>query len=153
MARILVIHGPNMGLLGVREKEVYGHDTLGEINRRLLEVAKQEGMELEIFHSNHEGMLLDKIQESHDTVDVIIFNPGAYTHYSYDLRDSIAGVGIPTIEVHLSNIFAREQFRHTSVIAPVCKGVISGFGADSYILALLMGIRMIHGNQTKKNGE
>lgn len=137
---ILVLHGPNLNLLGTREPNVYGVITLADINRQLKEIADKSGISLTCVQSNHEGQLLDAIHEAKGHYDMIIFNPGAFTHYSIALRDAIAAVAVPTIEVHLSNIHSREEFRHRSVIAPVCWGQISGFGADSYMLALRAAI-------------
>ncbi len=137
MEKILVIHGPNLNMLGLREPELYGHLSLEEINQKLLETAKEAGFELEIYQSNHEGDLVSKIQSSISSpVKGIILNAAAYTHSSIAIRDAIAAIKVPVIEVHLSNIHAREEFRHKSLIAAVCKGQISGFGAQSYILAL-----------------
>ncbi len=132
----LVIHGPNLNLLGAREPEVYGGDTLEDVNQRLLSWARDNGVELRIVQSNHEGEIVDAIQGAVDWAEGIVINPGAYTHYSYAIRDAVAGVGLATIEVHLSNIHAREEFRRRSVIAPVCRGQICGLGWLSYILAL-----------------
>ncbi|NMB02008.1 MAG: type II 3-dehydroquinate dehydratase [Firmicutes bacterium] len=134
--KVLVLHGPNLNLLGQREPEVYGHASLDQINEEIEALASQLGLEVEFFQSNHEGQLIDRIQQAQGVCKWIIFNPGAFTHYSYALRDAIAGVGVPTIEVHLSNIQAREEFRSRSVLAPVCRGQISGFGVTSYLLAL-----------------
>lgn len=135
--KILVIHGPNLDLLGTREPEVYGKTTLAEINGGLEKLAKKYKVELDTFQSNHEGDIVDCIGNTKkDKVDVIIINPAAYTHTSIAIRDAIAASGVPTIEVHLSNIYSREEFRHTSLIAPVAKGQISGFGPSSYYLAL-----------------
>ena len=136
MGKILVVHGPNLNLLGEREKEVYGSTTLASINAQLGEAAKKRGVDIDFFQSNHEGEIVDKIQQAKGSVDCIIINPAALTHYSIALRDAIASVDIPTIEVHLSNIFAREDFRHDSVISSIAKGVICGLGVDSYMLAL-----------------
>jgi len=137
MEKILVIHGPNLNMLGLREPELYGRLSLEEINQKLLETAKEAGFELEIYQSNHEGDLVSKIQSSISSpVKGIILNAAAYTHSSIAIRDAIAAIKVPVIEVHLSNIHAREEFRHKSLIAAVCKGQISGFGAQSYILAL-----------------
>ncbi len=136
MAKILVIHGPNLNLLGTREVEVYGTTTLDEINTVLTEKAQKANVELEIFQSNHEGEIVDKIQEASSKVDFIIINPAAFTHYSIAVRDAIASSNVPTIEAHLSNIYAREEFRQESVVAPVVVGQISGFGPHSYYLAM-----------------
>ena len=136
MAKILVIHGPNLDLLGQREVKVYGTTTLAEINLTLKKRAEQSGFELETFQSNHEGEIVDKISHSVGSVEAIIINPAAFTHYSIALRDSLAAAAVPTVEVHLSNIYAREEFRQESVISAVATGQITGFGPSSYYLAL-----------------
>lgn len=134
--KILVLHGPNLNLLGEREPAVYGHLTLEEINERLYRRARRLGVELEIFQSNHEGELIDRLHAARGQAQAIIINAGALTHYSLALRDAVKAVGLPTIEVHLSNIYAREAFRRRSVLAPVVTGQISGLGALGYLLAL-----------------
>jgi len=136
MPRILVLHGPNLNLLGHREPEVYGTTTLEEINHRLRQHATEHHVDLEILQTNHEGGLVDAIQGAMGRVDALIINAGAYTHTSAAVRDAIAAVDIPTIEVHLSNLARREAFRHYSFLTEVAVGQIMGFGADSYILGL-----------------
>ena len=136
MTNILVLHGPNLNLLGTRQPEVYGKMTLDNINQELTKFATQQNVELRIQQSNHEGDLIDAIHVGRNWADGILFNPGAFTHYSYALRDAIASVELPAVEAHLSNIHAREEFRHNSVIAPVCVGQICGFGWHSYLWGL-----------------
>ncbi|MBI3732929.1 MAG: type II 3-dehydroquinate dehydratase [Chloroflexi bacterium] len=134
--KFLVLHGPNLNLLGTREPEVYGALTLDEVNARLQEWAQARGVELRVEQSNHEGALIDAVQGAASWADGLVINPGGYTHTSVALRDAIAAVRLRTIEVHLSNIYAREPFRHTSLIAPVCRGQISGLDWLGYRLAL-----------------
>lgn len=135
--KILVIHGPNLNLLGRREPEIYGTLTLEEVDARLRALAAELGVELEIVQSNHEGVVLDRLARTlDDGTRGIVINPGAWTHTSLALRDGLAATGLPAVEVHLSNVHAREAFRHTSLTAPVCIGQVVGFGADSYLLAL-----------------
>jgi len=136
MINILVINGPNLNLLGTREKEVYGNETLEDIARRVNMEAQSLGADIRFIQSNHEGEIIDNIHAARGKFDAIIINPGAFTHYSIAIRDAIKSVEIPAFEVHLSNIYAREEFRHKSVIAPVCIGQISGFGPMVYVLAL-----------------
>ena len=135
MKKALVILGPNLNMVGVREKGVYGTETAETINKDIISYAKENSFECEIYQSNHEGDIIDKIHSALNKFDGVIINAGALTHYSYALRDAIACLNIPFIEVHMSNIHAREEFRHTSVIAPVCKGQICGFGKIGYLLA------------------
>ena len=134
--KVLILHGPNLNLLGTREPEIYGRITLDEINRRLKEAASTNDVEIRALQSNSEGTLVDAIQDAMAWADGIILNPAAYTHTSVALRDAIAASRLPVVEVHLSNVHAREEFRHTSMTAPVCVGQISGFGWRSYLLGL-----------------
>jgi 3-dehydroquinate dehydratase II len=137
---ILVLHGPNLNLLGEREESVYGKITLDEINKRLVELAERSGVKLTIHQSNSEGSLVDEIQKARGRYEAILINPAAYTHTSVALRDAVASVGIPAVEVHLSNIYRREPFRHHSYIAEVAVGQVCGFGATSYLLGLQAAI-------------
>lgn len=136
LLRILVVHGPNLNLLGSREPAIYGTTTLEEINTNLAAVAKAAGAEVECFQSNHEGALIDRIQEAPASFDGIVINPGALTHTSIALRDALAATRLPIVEVHLSNVHAREEFRRHSFVSPIAVGVVCGFGAASYRLAI-----------------
>lgn len=146
MSKVLVIHGPNLNLLGERETSIYGKTSLNEINAILETVAQENEIAIEFFQSNHEGEIVDKIGQSKKAkVDAILINPAAYTHTSVAIRDAVAAVDIPTVEVHLSNVYAREEFRHTSLIAPVAHGQITGFGVQSYVLGLQAIVKLIKG--------
>ncbi len=142
---ILVLHGPNLNLLGQRELDVYGVRTLADIDAALREMGETLGCEIAAFQSNHEGELIDALHRARDQHDGVVFNPGGYTHTSVALRDAVAAIEIPVVEVHLSNVAARESFRHQSLIAPVCVGSISGFGWRSYLL----GLRALVGELSK----
>lgn len=141
--KILVLHGPNLNLLGTREPKTYGSLCLEEINSKLALAAAEMGIEIRCYQSNHEGDLIDMIHSAVSEMDAIILNPGALTHYSYALRDAVAAVSLPVIEVHLSNIHAREDFRRHSVVAPVAVGQISGLGVNSYLLALRALVELV----------
>ena len=149
MFKILVIHGPNLNLLGTREPDIYGKSSIEEINKKLEESAKFEHVEIKIIQSNHEGEIVELIGKAKDRFDAIVINPAAYTHTSIAIRDAIQAVGLPTVEVHLSNIYSREEFRHNSLIAPVANGQISGFGVNSYILGLQAAIKVIKDKEKK----
>ena len=141
--KILVLNGPNLNLVGEREPEIYGSMTLDEINSLLTERSLDLGVELTYLQSNHEGVLIDALQDSRSWADGVVFNPGGYTHTSVALRDVITAINIPVVEVHMSNVYAREEFRHKSLISSVCKGKIIGFGWHSYLL----GIKALTGDK------
>lgn len=140
--KILILHGPNLNLLGTREPEVYGSMTLDDINERMIALGKELGVEVTCLQSNHEGALIDALHDARMWAGGVVFNPGGYTHTSVALRDAISAIQIPVIEAHLSNVYAREEFRHVSMISAVCKGKVTGFGWRSYELGLrgLVGI-------------
>ena len=146
MKKVLVIHGPNLNLVGIREPDHYGTEGISDINEEILAHAQELGLDCEIFQSNHEGAIIDKLHEARTAFDGVVLNAGAYTHYSIAIRDAIAAIRTPVVEVHLSNIHAREPFRHTSVIAPVCAGGVYGFGKNVYRLAVdaLLGMEEDH---------
>lgn len=137
MRRVLILNGPNLNMLGQRESDVYGSITLSEIDALLSEQAAELGVQVTFAQSNHEGELVERLQAANGDCDAVVFNPGAFTHYSYALRDAVACCGVPVIEVHLSNIAGREEFRRESVIAPACAGQVTGLGALSYRLGLI----------------
>lgn len=142
--KILVVNGPNLNLLGTREPEVYGTLTLEKINEELLKYAKELGVEIEFFQSNVEGEIVSAIQAARQNCAGIVINPAAYTHTSVAIRDAISAVALPAVEIHISNVYAREEFRKHSLIAPVCVGQISGFGLDSYKLAMLALVKFLN---------
>ena len=143
MVKILLINGPNLNLQGTREPDIYGSETLGAIEGNLKDLAEARGAQLDTFQSNHEGALIDRIHAARGAADCIIINPGGYTHTSIALADALSAIGIPVIEVHLSNIYRREEFRHKSCIAPVSVGQISGFGSHGYVLALEAALKIL----------
>ncbi len=134
--KVLVIQGPNINMLGDRETGIYGKESFDDVNRQVVEYGMKLGFDCDIYHSNIEGEIINKIHQAKNEYDAVIINAGAYTHYSYAIRDAIAAIKTPTIEVHLSNIHGREEFRHKSVIAPVCIGQVAGFGKHSYFMAM-----------------
>jgi 3-dehydroquinate dehydratase-2 len=141
--KILVVHGPNLNMLGEREPDIYGHQSLDEIDARLQAIGDKLGIDVETFQSNHEGVIVEKIQQAAGTCDGMLINPAAYTHTSIAIRDALALLSIPIVEIHLSNIYKREPFRHKSMIADVVDARIAGFGPDSYVLALEGLARML----------
>jgi 3-dehydroquinate dehydratase-2 len=143
MTKILLLHGPNLNLLGVREPSVYGHMTLEQMDALIAKHAESIGVEVTAIQSNFEGDLINAIHTAVEKVNAIVINPGAFTHYSYAIRDAIAAVKMPTVEVHLSNVHCREEFRRNSVIAPVCAGQICGFGVYSYILGIEAAVHLV----------
>lgn len=149
MISVLILHGPNLNLLGTREPDVYGQMTLAEINRRLIEQGQGLGLEVQAFQSNSEGALIDALHAARQWAQGVVFNPGGYTHTSVALRDAVAAIDLPVVEVHLSNVQAREEFRHRSLIGPVCAGTIAGFGWQSYAL----GLTALAGILEKKSDE
>lgn len=143
--KVLILHGPNLNLLGTREPEVYGSMTLNDINQKMIDLGKELGAEVICLQSNHEGALIDTLHDARTWASGVVFNPGGFTHTSIALRDAISAIVIPVIEVHLSNVYAREEFRHTSFISAVCKGKVTGFGWRSYELGLRGLIEQIKG--------
>lgn len=148
---VLVINGPNLNLLGTREPEIYGRTTLEDINRQLTTLGNELAIRVESFQSNSEGALVDQIQQARGNIDLIIINPAAYTHTSIAIRDALAASEIPAIEVHLSNVYKRESFRHHSTIADVVEARLIGFGADGYLLALRAAVGMIKTSRARRN--
>jgi len=147
--KVLLLHGPNLNLLGTREPEVYGSMTLDNINEKMIALGKELGAEIKCLQSNHEGALIDALHDARTWAGGVVFNPGGYTHTSVALRDAISAIVIPVIEVHLSNVYAREDFRHTSLVSAVCKGKVSGFGWRSYELGLRGLVNLINDAATQ----
>ena len=146
MKKILIIHGPNLGLLGLREPDIYGKFSLEDINKQIKKLAKEKKVSVDILQSNHEGEIVDAIGSSPKKYAAIVINPAAYTHTSVAIRDAVAAIDIPVVEVHLSNIYRREEFRHKSLLAAAATGQISGFGVNSYLLGVLAAIELIKGS-------
>ncbi len=144
-ARVLVVYGPNLNLLGEREPQVYGRATMQEINAQLTALAASEGVEVEFFQSNSEGAIIDRLQAARKTVGAVVLNAAALSHYSYALRDAIAAIQIPVVEIHITNVLARGEFRTNLVLAPACRGMIFGFGVNSFLLGLRAAIALIKG--------
>ena len=151
MLKILLMHGPNLNLLGWREPGIYGTVGFDEINARMRKVAEEHGAELRVFQSNSEGAMVDAIQDARNWADGIVINPGAYAHYSIAMRDALSAVKLPTIEVHLSNVHAREEFRHKLVLTPVCVGMICGLGWRSYLYGLESLLALLQEEKKKEN--
>ncbi len=143
MARILVVYGPNLNLLGEREPHLYGRESMQDINAKLTEVARREAVDVEFFQSNSEGAIIDRLHAARKTCDAVVLNAGALSHYSYALRDAIAAIQIPVVEVHMTNVVARGEFRTALVLAPACKGVVYGFGVNSFVLGMQAEIGLV----------
>lgn len=148
--KIVVVNGPNLNLLGKRESDIYGAFTLDEVERNMREMAQREGVDIEFYQSNHEGEIVTLIQKMDEKGDVLIINPAAFTHTSVAIRDAIAAISVPVIEVHISNIYARESFRQTSYTASVAAGVISGFGQESYLLGLKAAVSLVRQHKSEE---